>query len=106
MQRKLDALHALCRRNKVDLRIAIFPFLHNLGPDYPFRAAHRQLVEYCRSRKIPVLDLEPVLAPHAHEGLTVNRFDAHPNARAHGLASAAMQEKLLQNMFMPSRMGR
>ncbi|MSR56116.1 MAG: SGNH/GDSL hydrolase family protein [Planctomycetaceae bacterium] len=97
----LDDLQRLCRANDVDLRVAIFPFLHNLGPDYPFAAAHREIAEHCRRKKIRVLDLAPVLEPHLAEGLTVNRFDAHPNERAHQLAADAIIGKLLEDLVEP-----
>ena len=97
MQGGLDELHKTCQSHGTDLRIVVFPFLHNLGPDYPFKDAHRLVVEYCESREIPVLDLEPFLSPSASKGLTVNRFDAHPNELAHRLAAEAMLEKLLRD---------
>jgi hypothetical protein len=98
MHTKLDEILELCRENGVDLRIAIFPFLHNLGPDYPFSEAHQRIVDYCAAREIKVLDLRPVLEPHVAEGLTVNRFDAHPNARAHELAGEAIESDLLGDL--------
>ena len=90
MQRKLSSVRDLCRQNGADLRIVVFPFLHNLGAGYPFHPVHVKIAAFCRSEKIPVLDLEPVLSPHVEDGLTVNRFDAHPNERAHELAAAAI----------------
>lgn len=100
MSRKLDHVQQLCQANGTDFRIVVFPFLHNLGPEYPFREAHRKIVEHCRLREIPVLDLEPELAPFASQGLTANRFDAHPNELAHRIAAEAMLKKLLQD-FVP-----
>ncbi|MBI3862248.1 MAG: SGNH/GDSL hydrolase family protein [Planctomycetia bacterium] len=94
----LDELHSLCVRHKIELRIAIFPFLHNLGPDYPFAAAHKVLIDHCRRQEIPVLDLAPALEPHLSEGLMVNRFDAHPNERAHQLAAEAILNDLLSDL--------
>lgn len=99
VKRKLDQLHADCKSHNVDFRMVIFPFLHNLGPDYPFHDAHRKLREYCETAGIPVLDLEPILTPHVAEGLTVNRFDAHPNERAHGLVADALRDQLLKDLF-------
>jgi hypothetical protein len=96
---KLDDLHELCASYEIDLRVAIFPFLHNLGPGYPFAGAHRKLVDHCRKQEIPVLDLAPVLEPHLAEGLVVNRFDAHPNERAHQLAADAMERELLPDLL-------
>ena len=97
MSKALDDVHRNCQSHGADFRIVIFPFLHNLGPEYPFREAHQQIVKYCESRQIQVLDLEPFLTPYAAKGLTVNRFDAHPNERAHQLAADAMLKKLLQD---------
>lgn len=101
MEKELDGVHAMLRQRGTELRLVIFPFLHNLGSDYPFRDAHQRLVTYARDRKIPVLDLEPVLSPHAAEGLTVNPFDAHPNIRANSLAAEAIVRELLPDLFQP-----
>lgn len=101
MQKELDNVHEMLNRQGTELRLVIFPFLHNLGPNYPFREAHRRIVEYARDRKIPILDLEPVLSGHAAEGLTVNPFDAHPNIRAHTLAAEAIVRELLPDLFQP-----
>ena len=98
MQQKLDEIHQLCQDNHIELKIVVFPFMHNLGPDYDFHPVHTKFVNYCREAKISVLDLEPVLAPHVEEGLTVSRFDAHPNERAHELAAEAIHGLLLDNL--------
>jgi hypothetical protein len=99
LQRKLDELRALCRSNDIELRVVIFPFLHNLGPDYRFRDAHRRLKTYFTDSGVRCLDLEPLLTQHSDEDLTVNRFDAHPNERAHALAAGAIRNHLLDDLF-------
>jgi len=99
MQLKLHAIHRLCQENSIDFRIVVFPFLHTLGPDYDFHHAHSLIVSFCRGADIPVLDLEPVLKPHVEEGLMVNRFDAHPNERAHELVAEAIRDKLLDDLI-------
>lgn len=96
---KLDELQELCDDKNVDLRFVIFPFLHNLGPDYPFHAAHQKLNRYCLESGIPVLDLEPILQPHLDEGLVVNRFDAHPNERAHEIVAGALRDQLFADLL-------
>ena len=101
MQRMLVQMRDLCRENHCELRVMIFPFVHNLGPDYPFEDVHRQISEFCREAEIPVLDLEPVLRVHASENLRVNRFDAHPNPEAHALAADALRQTLLLDLFQP-----
>lgn len=99
VERTLDELHKSCGRRGIDFRMAIYPFVHNLGPNYPFRKVHKKLVDYCDSRQIKVLDLEPILSPHVGEGLTANRFDAHPNERASALVAEAMRTHLLADYF-------
>ena len=101
--RKLGQLRRRCQAHDVELRLVIFPFLNQLGPDYPFLDAHAKLVEYCNRSAIPVLDLEPVFRSHAGEDLIVNRFDSHPNERAHGIAAEAIKEHLLDDLFHDNR---
>jgi hypothetical protein len=98
MRAKLDDIRQLCERNGINLKIVVFPFLHDLGPDYSFADAHRVIVDYCREAGVPVLDLRPVLEQHVGEGLTVNRFDSHPNERAHALAAEAIESTLLNDL--------
>jgi hypothetical protein len=91
---KLDQLQLQCETKGIELRVVIFPFLSKLGGDDPFAAAYERLASHCAEREIPCLDLRPALLPHLGEGLTVNRFDAHPNERAHHLAAAAILVEL------------
>lgn len=98
MRRVLDRVHKNCRDHGTDFRIVIFPFLHNLDGEYRFQDAHRVVKAYCKEAGIPCLDLAPELKPHAAEGLTVNRFDSHPNVRAHALAAKVILQKLLQDL--------
>ena len=92
---EIRQLRADLAKHNCGLRMVIFPFLHNLGEKYPFHDVHVKIVNFAQREKIPVLDLEPILKPHVGEGLTVNRFDAHPNERAHQLAGEAMLKDLL-----------
>ena len=87
----------MCQANDSELAVVIFPFMHVLGNDYPFRPVHQQLVRACEANGIPVIDLESDLSQHAAEGLTVNRFDAHPNERAHQLAAEAIRREWFGN---------
>jgi len=99
MKQKLLDVKDLCRRHESDFRVVVFPFLHNLGPEYPFRHAHRLIDDFCRRADIPVLDLEPVLAAHVRDGLMVSRFDAHPNERAQALVAEAILRDLLADLI-------
>jgi hypothetical protein len=98
MRAKFEDVRQLCADNGAELRMVVFPFLHNLGSDYPFGEAHRRIAEYCRESQIKFLDLKDVLEPHASAGLTVNRFDAHPNEKAHALAAEAIRQRLLADL--------
>lgn len=99
MQQGLRHLRDTCRSANVDLRIAIFPLISNLGPDNSFREVHKQIAAYSRELGLRTLDLEPVLEPHAHTGLAASFFDEHPSARAHRLAADALRESLLSDLF-------
>lgn len=98
LSKKLLALRDRCREKNVELRVAIFPFLHQLGPDYVLLDAHKKLATFCAENQIRVLDLEPVFREHSGERLTVNAFDAHPNERANAIAAEAMEQKLLEDL--------
>lgn len=95
---KLAQMQADCAAAGAELRIVAFPFLHNLGADYEFLHAHRQLAEFCQASGIRFLDLEPVLTPLAGQGLTVNRFDNHPNEYCHEVVATAIAEQLLDDL--------
>lgn len=84
-----------CREHDVEFSVVVFPFLHNLGPGYPFREIHQQIQTGCAELQIPCIDLEPVLNEHSDQGLTVNPFDAHPNELAHSLVADELFEKLI-----------
>jgi len=91
---RLDRLQRRCAARGIEFRVVIFPFLTNLGGDDPFQPAYDRIVAHCRDAGIPCLDLRPVLTQHKRDGLIVNRFDPHPNERAHELAARAILEDL------------
>jgi|GEM_PF-349767 len=95
----LQRIKERCDEHGVEFRMAFFPFLHNLGPEYPFEHAHQKLAEFCDEAGVKYLDLEPVLTPHGDEGLMVNRFDNHPNERCHALVAEAIVGQLLQDQI-------
>ena len=93
---KETTLAAFCKARKIEFKVVIFPFLQNLGQESPFDHARKVVREFCESEDIPLLDLYGTLSEHAAENLTVSRFDAHPNARAHELAAKAILPFLLE----------
>lgn len=91
----IQQMQAVAEDKGIPFRIVVFPFMQNLGADYPFRAAHEQLKALAAEEQIPLLDMLPILESHAGERLVVNRFDNHPNERAHSLIAEAIDAWLL-----------
>ena len=98
MSRRLTLLNEECAQHDAELRVVVFPFLHDSDGDYDCSAAHEIVADFCNESSIPVLDLADDLLPHVDEGLMVNPFDAHPNERAHALAAEALHKKLLNDL--------
>jgi hypothetical protein len=92
--KKWEQLSDLCRQNESRFVLVIFPFLHNLGADYPFQEVHERIAVACRERGIVCLDLLPVLRAQANKGLTVNSFDAHPNERAQRIVADELRRQI------------
>lgn len=92
----LDDMLARCRDKGIPFRLVIFPFMHNLGPEYPFRQAHEKLVAWADQNQVPVLDMMPIFESHSAQKLTVNPFDNHPNEKAHAITAESMAEWLNQ----------
>ena len=86
---RLDALRDLVEEGGGRFALVVFPFLDRLDP-YPFLGAHGALGTWAAAEEVPALDLLPVYLAHREEDLTVNRFDAHPNERAHAIAADAI----------------
>lgn len=93
--RRLRAFAALARANGARFCVVTFPFLQSLGPDDPFAPAYARIGALWKSLGVPHLDLRQALAGHTPDELVVNRFDAHPNERAHALAADAIGELLV-----------
>lgn len=80
------------------LLVVTFPFLQSTSDNYPFRDVHAKLDARWNSLAVPHLDL---MEPYFNVGtkrLVVNRFDAHPNERAHELAAAAIDQFIQDHM--------
>lgn len=100
---RLDKLRRDAADRGVALGVAVFPFLQNLGPDYPFRSAHEVVDAYWREHNVPQVDLLSTMEAHRAERLTVNRFDAHPSERAHALAADAIWDGVLEELAQQLR---
>jgi hypothetical protein len=72
------------------LAVVTFPFLHLLGPAYPYAGVHAQLDAVWRELGVPHLDLLDVFKDCAAADVQVNAYDAHPNERGHAMAAVAI----------------
>lgn len=107
MAADLQKLQSLCEKHQIELRAVLFPFLQQLGDDTTFDDARSVVAKFSAERGIPFQDLTDALLPHRDEGLVVNRFDAHPNARAHAIAADALKNGLLADLWQtPNASGR
>ena len=100
-ERQAERLRGLERdlaARRIRLMVVTFPFLHTLGADEECRAIHAKLNRFWEAEGVPHLDLLPVFEGMEAEDLVVNRFDAHPNEKAHALAAEAIAKFLREQM--------
>jgi lysophospholipase L1-like esterase len=94
---ELRQLIAECRAHRTPVAIALFPHLSaglSTGA-YEFTDLHDQVLELCREESVTCVDLRATFAPYRdYLSLWVDRFDAHPNARAHQLAGERILAEL------------
>ena len=83
-----------CRRGKIPLVVMVFPILHKLDADYPFRSIHDLVDQEAERDGAVVLDLLPSFLGHNAADLRVHPTDQHPNEKAHRIAAEALAAKL------------
>jgi hypothetical protein len=99
-KQRLKNLRDLVQSHGGRLSVVTFPFLHALGPGYPWQFVHDELGQFWRKLEVPHLDLLPSFTNFPPARLTVNRFDAHPNEFAHHLAAEQIG-RFLTDTFGP-----
>ncbi|MGH0033990.1 MAG: SGNH/GDSL hydrolase family protein [Myxococcota bacterium] len=104
-RRRLELLEAVVEAGGGELLVVTFPFVHALEGPYPHAAAHQALGAFWESSGVAHLDLLDVFRAHAGEDLVVNRWDAHPNERAHAIAAGAIA-RFLAGRPAPARKAR
>ncbi len=94
----------LSRQHGFRLAMVVFPELHALDGDYPFRSIHQVVAEAAEAFQIPYLDLLDVYQGHDDRTLWVHPSDHHPNEIAHQLAADALLRFLKsENLLAPGR---
>ena len=96
---RLRELRRICESSGGRFGVVIFPFLHNLGDDPGYTKIHAQLRHFWESEGVPVLDLLEDFEQESSPSMVVNRFDAHPNERAHQLAADIIANEMLSTVF-------
>ena len=101
----LANIDRICRNRGIGLLVVLFPFFHELDGDYPFQPVHKVVREYCRSRKIPFLDLRERYRDYCGPELWVHPTDQHPNEIAHEIAARSTAGYLMAHpeLFSPAR---
>ena len=88
---RLSILKRMIESNGGRLLVVTFPFLHSLGPGYPFRGVHERLDALWEELRIPHLDLLTVFESSEPGEVVVNPYDAHPNRAAHEQAARKIE---------------
>jgi len=88
---RLSILQRIIESNGGRLLVVTFPFLHSLGPEYPFRGVHEKLAALWQDLRIPHLDLLTIFESGEPSEMVLNKYDAHPNHAAHRQAAPEIE---------------
>ena len=83
-----------CRRSGVRLTVVVFPLFGDWGDKYRFHTCHDRVVSAWKALGIESIDLRQAYAGIASSDLVVNRYDSHPNDRAHEIASKVILDRM------------
>jgi lysophospholipase L1-like esterase len=87
---RLKSLREEITNNGGTFSVITFPFMHAVGPDYPYRDVHEKINAFWSELNVPHLDLLTVFEGKTAKDLTLSPYDTHPNAQAHALVAAAI----------------
>ena len=82
--------------------VAVVPFEHRNLATAEKEARYRRFVESATQAGIPVWPMTETFAGHPLDQLSVNKLDGHPNELAHGLAAAAIADRVLAELDQDS----
>ncbi len=79
------------------LMAVTFPFLHFNPKDYPYKGIHQNIEQFWINQNVPHLDLFEAFQKENTMRIVVNKFDRHPNAIAHAIASKEIEKFIFSN---------
>jgi lysophospholipase L1-like esterase len=85
-----------CRRGSIRLDVVVFPFFSDWGAGYRFDSCHDRVAAAWKAAGVGVVDLRAAYRGIAGADLVVNRYDAHPNERAHEIAARTILDRVFR----------
>jgi lysophospholipase L1-like esterase len=82
-----------CRRAPMRLDVVVFPMFSQWGESYRFDVCHDRVAAAWKELGVDAIDLRAAYRGIAGTDLAVNRFDGHPNERAHEIAARTVMER-------------
>jgi hypothetical protein len=79
---------------KQKLLVVAFPFMGQLGKDYPYLEVHHKLDDFFEGEGILYLDMVDDFLEREKGELMVNRYDAHPNEEANKIVAQKFFENI------------
>jgi len=99
-KKRLLYLRKIIHNNNGKLFVVIFPYMQDVSKQiYPQENIHKALNTFLNDKNIPYLDLLETFRKDTSPGrLTLNRYDAHPNAKANILAADKIENFIKINI--------
>jgi hypothetical protein len=86
-QRKyLRKIRNICRNNRVEHYLIVFPMLIGLESNYQFHGVEREITRFANANDIPVFSLTDGFIGQESRSLWVSPGDQHPNEKGHLIA--------------------
>lgn len=83
-----------CRRASMRLDVVVFPMFSQWGESYGLGGCHDRVVAAWKELGVDAIDLRAAYRGIPGSDLAVNRFDGHPNERAHEIAARTVLERV------------
>ena len=83
-----------CSKSGIRLDVVVFPFFADWGENYRFGICHDRVAQAWKKLGVDAIDLRDAYRGIPGSDLAVNRFDAHPNERAHAMAAQTLLDRL------------